>query len=85
MAKFNKTAGVLFVEGTHQIKTYLDTAVLITLSNVWDIKFHPSHQSSGVEYYTMDVYYTRNETMRQIMITEKEYQQIQTLIGGGPY
>ena len=82
MAGFNSSAGVLFVEGTHQIKTYLEMSVLINLNNIWDMKFHPSHESGGIEYYTLDVYYTKNETMRSMIITEAEYKDIIRLIGG---
>ena len=85
MAKFNRNARVLFVEGTYLHRTYQPLAVLISLDNVWDIKFLESFQKDNIQYYEMYVYYTKNETERHMMITEAEYEQIKTLIGGGPY
>lgn len=82
MARFNSSAGVLFVEGTDIVRNYFYTAVLINLDNIWDIKFLESYEKDGVFYYEMYVYYIKNEIERHLLITKDEYEKIQELIGG---
>ena len=82
MAKFNSTAGVLFMEGTHVIKGNTEKSVLVVLQNVLDIKFKPSFERGGVSHYEVKIYYSNSEAERHLLITEKEYDDIQKLIGG---
>jgi len=82
MAKFNPTSGLLFVEGTNRIRTYIKMGVLINTKNIWDIKFLEAFENDGIKYYDVKVFYNRIETERHLLITEDEYLEIQRLIGG---
>jgi len=82
MARFSASGRVLFVDGSHNIKTYELKSVLINLSAVWDIKFMNVMNYQGTEWYEMIVYYTNLDLERRMMITEKEFLEIKELIGG---
>ena len=82
MARFNRTARILVLEGTDINRTYVPMTVIVPMDNIWDIKILESFEKEGIQYYEVYIYYTKLETERHMLITGDERNQVLSLIGG---